>query len=750
MMTLKTLSCIALLAGLLALGSPIGTVVSSSLATLPSALGQPLAPSADYGDAPDNLPCGYSEDLATDTTCKFPTLFATTNARITGRPGAHTLTLGQETLGALELVSAERNANDPADPDQTPNLVDDDIDDGLRVDLLATGLIRFKVLVKIAATAPPGIRYLNALYDRNRDGEWKTSAEGEEWIVKNQAITLAPGGEQEIELPIPVDQTWILAFSQPRWLRVALTREPISEAAFAGVGGWDGSGAFSAGEIEDYKLGAARAYDLAWAARSSFRIAWAWAQAQARSFALAIATAHAQVEAMARAEASALAIAQAAASAEAAARASASAAMFTYTQAQVQASAAVTQIMALPCAVVTASARASIDAALQAVAQAQAAASASAQAAAEASARALAWARAVSEALARARAAATALAAAGAQAEARARALAASWADARAWATALAQALATGPAQASALALAWAQAQTWAFAWAEAQASASAWALAYAQAQAIASAQARAEAAALAAAEAEAAARAAASAAASASASASVALRAIASVAAAISVQTITDCCKTAGYCTVTPPPTEQVLLTVKAALENEMLQELTGVPITLTVAGTTTTTATPFTRTLPRGTTIRILAPREWTGMRFSHWLLHDGRTFTSNPLDATLVSPTVTLTAVYKKAPAENRPPVAVLSCPTSAEVNKPFTCDGSRSYDTDGRVTEWWWQVVCPDIGHSFIKGSPTHTVTCGKTGTATIELYVVDNQGARSATVRATVNIVRPGY
>jgi len=189
----------------------------------------------------------------------------------------------------------------------------------------------------------------------------------------------------------------------------------------------------------------------------------------------------------------------------------------------------------------------------------------------------------------------------------------------------------------------------------------------------------------------------------------------------------------------------KQVLLTVKAAQEDEeMLRELTGVPITLTAAGTTTTTATPFTRTLPRGTTIRVLAPAEWAELKFSHWLLHDGRTFTSNPLGVTLVSPTVTLTAIYKRV-AENKPPVAVLSCPRSAEVNKPFTCDGSRSYDPDGRVTQWWWRAVCPDIGHSFIQGGPTHTVTCGKAGTATIELYVVDDKGAKSAIVRATVSI-----
>jgi hypothetical protein len=651
-MNMKRFSRIVLLAGLLALGNLIGSGSVSSPTIPITVWAQGAAPLADYGDAPDNLPCGYSEDPTQDISCKFPTLFATTNSRVTGRPGAHALTTGQETLGALELVSAERDANDPNDPDQTPNLTDDDIDDGLRVDFLPGGLIGFKVVVHLGATALPGTRYLNVLYDLNRDGEWKTSPEGEEWIVKNLAINLAPGGEQEIGIPIPVDQSWITALSQPRWLRLALTREAIPEALFAGVGGWDGSGQFSAGEIEDYKIGAARAFDTAWAARQAFRIRWAWARAQAQAFASAIATAQAAVEAIARAEAQALALAQAAASAEANARASASAAASAFAEAQVRAQAAVAALLTLPCAVVSASARASIDAALQAIAQAQAAASASAQASATASARALAWARAVSEALARARAAAAALAAAGAQADARAQAFAAAWADARAWATALAQALATGqfPAQASALALAWAQANAWAVAWASAQASASAWALVNAQAETVASARARAEAAAIAVAEAEAAARAAASAAASASAMAGVSVRVIASVAAAINAQTIGDCCRTGGFCPVPPPPPPtKVTVTVRAKCA-ETGNELHGIPITVEAAGSRQTLPTPFTVQFPQGTVARFTAPPSFQNLHFSHWLLHDGRTFTSNPLQATLVSEQIGLWAVYK----------------------------------------------------------------------------------------------------
>jgi hypothetical protein len=605
-------------------------------------------PVADYGDAPDSLPCGYSEDPAQDTVCKFPTLFATTNARVSGRPGAHAVTVGQESLGALELTSAERDASDPNDPDQTPNLTDDDIDDGLRVDFLATGLIRFKVLVKLAPTASSGTRYLNVLYDRNRDGEWKASSEGDEWIVKNLAINLAPGGEQEIEVPIPVDQNWILALSQPRWLRLALSREQISEAIFVNVGGWDGSGAFSAGEIEDYKIGAVRAYDLAWAARTAFRIRWAWATAWARAFAAAVAIAEAQAAAVARADAQALAIANAAASAYAQAQAGASAAASAYAQAQASASAAATAIASVPCATVSASARAAVSAQVEAAARAQAAAAAAASAAAEASARALAWAQAIASARAEAQAAAAALAAAGARARARADALAISWADARAWSVAVAQALSSGqfPAQASALALAWAQAQAWAFAWADAQASASAWALAMVQVSVAAAAEARAAAAALAIAEAEASARAFAVAVASARASAESAASAIASVSASVNVIALGDCCRTGGFCTIVTP--QQVTMVVRAKCTSG--NEFAGVPIHLVAPGFSGTIPTPFQRSFPQGTTISMQAPSSWNHLPFLYWQHSDGRIFRQNPITAQLQSTFFSLTAVYE----------------------------------------------------------------------------------------------------
>lgn len=285
------------------------------------------------------------------------------------------------------------------------------------------------------------------------------------------------------------------------------------------------------------------------------------------------------------------------------------------------------------------------------------------------------------------------------------------------------------------------------------------------------------------------------------------------------------------------PPPPPPVVLNVNAIAE-ETGVELHGVPIMLTAMGMTQTLPTPFQRTFLQGTMIRIQAPVEWTGLRFKHWRDHLGRTHLSNPLTATLVSPVITLTAVYARAmetpltvesncgnaqitvtppgrtvpgqppstfgyslgarvqllasptlsscgmlPAVhrfkewqingvpyrvnpitititgptravavyepgvvNQPPVAVLSCPPSAEVGKPFTCDGSRSYDPDGTVAQWWWRPICPEGAPiSFVPGPSINSFTCTRAGDATVELYVVDDRGARSATVRASVRI-----
>jgi len=214
------------------------------------------APSADYGDAPDDT---WDDDpdlvyFRGGISGKFPTLFETDNS-VAGRPGGHALAVGEETIGPN--VSAENDANDPDDPDEAPNLVDQDRDDGVfwvfYPDLAAGKLnVRFAVNVAVAAGAPDQDRYLNILADHNRDGRWQRNDRGAEWLVENFAVRVPPGEAaivwtDPVELPLSTDNH----FGSESWLRIALTRSPIDRTPF-GSDGWDGSGQFAYGEIEDH------------------------------------------------------------------------------------------------------------------------------------------------------------------------------------------------------------------------------------------------------------------------------------------------------------------------------------------------------------------------------------------------------------------------------------------------------------------------------------------------------------------
>ena len=501
---------------------------------------------ADYGDAPDDQPCGYTDNPATDVIGRFPTLFDTRNGRVPGASGAHALRVGEEALGDPLLTSRERDADDPNDPDQTPNLIDDDIDDGLSLELLPSGLLRLEVSVQVASTAPFGKRYLNALYDLNQDGEWRETPAGQEWIIRNLEVSVAPGETTSVEIPIFVDPNWIETLSHPRWLRLALTRETIPEARYAAVGGWDGSGQFRVGEIEDHKIGVAKAEDLAWAIRSTYRRAWAFARAQALAAAWSLSAAQAQVTALADVHSQALVSARAAEAAYVEVDQEAMAIAAEHRSAIVKKEAYEEALIRLPCAVVSARAGACVQAALQAIAKAAAYARASAAAAAQASAQALAWAQSVATSFADARSAAISYSAAVAQAFAHAEALAEGWASARAWAQALAQATSIGqaPTQTTALALAWVQIIAEAYAAVDVDVAVSARTLTQSYAEAIAAAYARAETAVLAAADAEAMATAWAEAVADARAIVRVSIEAMANAAAAVDAVVIEECCE--------------------------------------------------------------------------------------------------------------------------------------------------------------------------------------------------------------
>lgn len=209
---------------------------------LPISSGVSDAPSGDYGDAPDG-----QLDLYYGIPGQFPTLFNTTNSHF-GRPGGHTLNVGEETLGSN--VSAEIDAIDPSDPDGVPNLVDADSDERMYV-IMDGNQARLAFTVSVSLGAPDMTRYANALIDFDQSGNWSTGAYGVEWVVVNLEVDVDPGNSETILTPLFAWGNQALPPSEV-WMRVALTREKVEEALFTNVGGWDGSGQFTYGEIEDH------------------------------------------------------------------------------------------------------------------------------------------------------------------------------------------------------------------------------------------------------------------------------------------------------------------------------------------------------------------------------------------------------------------------------------------------------------------------------------------------------------------
>lgn len=446
----------ALLAALAATAGAIAQPLLATSRSGPPAVTPFEPPRGDYGDAPDGTSARYAPPFA-HVMGRFPTNFATTNSRY-HQPGGHTLNAAQEHLGSV--FSLERGPRDPADPDKVENFVDDDFDDGWVTGPCAEpGLaapwgafipttLSFRVTV--AAGAPAGPRYINVLYDVDHDGAWSNGPGKTEWLVVDAPVGVAPGSSVVVTVgpfPFPVN-------ANGAWTRVALTRTPIV-GSFADDGsGWDGSGVFQYGEIEDFQLANALSYaaDAASSAASASASVSAFAGLSLNLHVTAFAAARAQAEAHAVALAAALAIAEADADAAAQAHAVAVAA----------AAAVASACISCPCAVLCAEAGAAAIAAVAAAAEAEASASAAAAALAIAYAQASAQASAFAlaqvdlDAHVSAFAAASASATASASSAASAAALAASAAcggDAQAAALAAADARASASAAASASAL---------------------------------------------------------------------------------------------------------------------------------------------------------------------------------------------------------------------------------------------------------------------------------------------------------
>lgn len=205
---------------------------------MPISGGKSVAPSGDYGDAPDGQFAYYG------VKGRFPTLYSTSNS-VFGRHGGHTLVTGEEMLGVR--VSAEVDANDSKDPDGRPNLVDADSDERMFVIVEGT-TAKLSFTVTVDKGAPKVTRYVNVLIDFDQNGRWNMGSYGREWVVVNFEVDVDPGFSKTIITPsFGWGNKTILP--SPVWMRVALTREKINDTLFPG--GWDGSGQFRYGEIED-------------------------------------------------------------------------------------------------------------------------------------------------------------------------------------------------------------------------------------------------------------------------------------------------------------------------------------------------------------------------------------------------------------------------------------------------------------------------------------------------------------------
>ncbi len=385
----------------------------------------------EYGDAPDGWNAGYGAPYD-QVIGNFPTSFDTDNSRY-GLPGGHAANGGDVWLG--QVVSLEEGASDCRDPDLVENFIDDDFDDGLMGSACPLSFsntspfdVNLTFDVTLSADASADVRYVNVLIDKDRGGTWNDQAPEVEWVVQDYPLTdLIPGATTSVTVgPFLLSSSPIAA-----WMRLAVTGEQVADVVDVDLSGWDGSGSFSAGELEDYLLThylvfvqrAADASDQADDSRSAVESAHAIAVAHASASATACADADASASVLAAAAASAAASATAAAQTSAAAGASAIAAAAACADAQATANAVAAACASCDCATACVFASASAQASVSACAAAQASAQAEAEAAASAAASAAAAASAVAAAAATGSAQASACADAQATANAAASAL---------------------------------------------------------------------------------------------------------------------------------------------------------------------------------------------------------------------------------------------------------------------------------------------------------------------------------------
>ncbi|MEM9157529.1 MAG: GEVED domain-containing protein [Verrucomicrobiota bacterium] len=219
--------------------------------------------SFEFGDAPDSEADPEKKLLAAypapndAVEGKFPTVRATENSRYS-LPGGHILYPGYAWLGRRysmegDAISADQDIE--TNLDYTKKFSNRDyFDDGLVLpaNINPCGMTGLQVVVSTySGYEETTTMYINVLIDFNRDGEWRGGIDGAaEWAVVNHEFTIVPGQEQVIVLP-PFQTA---CDPKPAWMRILLSDIKAPEDFFISEEGWDGSGNFNFGEVEDYFL----------------------------------------------------------------------------------------------------------------------------------------------------------------------------------------------------------------------------------------------------------------------------------------------------------------------------------------------------------------------------------------------------------------------------------------------------------------------------------------------------------------
>ena len=250
---------------------PLVSALILGLALSVTMLNQPaLAQSGtrpDLGDAPtstNNFGVGMQWTPVSPATAQFPTVFFA-GVQPTGPRHANSPTvyfLGNS--GAGGTITCENQADSGADCDGINNInppanADQDRgDDGpvwasLGVITSCSPRTYTYYVTSLASTTITA--YVNSWYDFNQSGRWgDTFACGSltvnEWIVQNQAITLAPGVNV---FTTPVFNASPNPSSYPRWVRISLSDSPLAITVPARMGSGPANG-WRLGETEDYRL----------------------------------------------------------------------------------------------------------------------------------------------------------------------------------------------------------------------------------------------------------------------------------------------------------------------------------------------------------------------------------------------------------------------------------------------------------------------------------------------------------------